>query len=75
MPIYEFRCRKCHHVFEALCRMGDDGSDRECPECGVGRPERLPSIFAAATGKPAGLVRGGSACSGCSKTSCRTCGP
>lgn len=75
MPIYEYRCRKCHRVFEALRRMGDDGRSLRCPACGGRRAERVPSVFAAATGKPAGMARGGSAgCSGCSRGSCSGCG-
>jgi putative FmdB family regulatory protein len=43
MPIYEYRCRACAHVFEALVRTGDAPT---CPACGVDDLERLLSLFA-----------------------------
>lgn len=36
MPIYEYECRDCGHVFDALQKMSDDVL-RDCPDCG--RPE------------------------------------
>jgi putative FmdB family regulatory protein len=48
MPIYEFRCKKCGETFEALCRIGDEGSDLVCPTCGTKAPEKIFSVFAAA---------------------------
>ena len=33
MPIYEYRCVKCEHVFDAIQKMSDDPLT-ECPECG-----------------------------------------
>lgn len=74
MPIYEFRCRRCRHVFEAIRPMGDEGRGLPCPECGRKGVELIPSVFAAATGKPAGAVGGGASCSGCRKSSCKGCG-
>jgi putative FmdB family regulatory protein len=74
MPIYEYRCRRCQHVWEAIRPMGDEGETLECPECGRRGPELIPSVFAAATGKPAGAVGAGASCSGCSKASCSGCG-
>jgi putative FmdB family regulatory protein len=74
MPIYEYRCRKCRHVFEALRPMDDDGSTLDCSECGARRPERIPSVFAAVTGKSAGSAHGGSGCGSCSRGSCKGCG-
>ena len=47
MPIYEYRCRACDHVFEALRPMGDSGADLTCPACGEGAPEKILSVFAA----------------------------
>jgi putative FmdB family regulatory protein len=43
MPIYEYRCRGCAHVFETLVRTGDAPA---CPACGVADLERLLSLFA-----------------------------
>ena len=36
MPIYEYECRECGHVFDALQKISDDPL-RDCPDCG--RPE------------------------------------
>jgi len=33
MPLYEYKCEKCEHVFERLV-FGDDPVD--CPQCGGG---------------------------------------
>ena len=50
MPIYEYRCKECGHIFDAFQRIGDDGSDLECPECGAPKPEKLLSAFASSGG-------------------------
>lgn len=51
MPLYDFRCPKCRHTFEALVRVTTDGGGfpppSECPKCGTADLERLPSVFAA----------------------------
>jgi putative FmdB family regulatory protein len=36
MPIYEYECRECGHVFDALQKMSDDPLS-DCPDCG--KPE------------------------------------
>ncbi|HZQ91585.1 MAG TPA: zinc ribbon domain-containing protein [Terriglobales bacterium] len=33
MPIYEYKCKKCGHVFERIQKFSDPPS-RKCPECG-----------------------------------------
>lgn len=33
MPIYEFQCDRCRHVFERLQKLSDSDPDT-CPECG-----------------------------------------
>jgi putative FmdB family regulatory protein len=43
MPIYDFQCRACGRVFEALVRRS---ADTECPDCRSLELERLPSLFA-----------------------------
>jgi len=32
MPIYEYRCQKCHQTFEVLQKLNDKPLDR-CPHC------------------------------------------
>lgn len=44
MPIYEYRCTKCEHVFEYLARNMSDGAS-SCPSCGADKPEKLLSGF------------------------------
>ena len=46
MPIYEYKCSKCGHVFEAFQRIGADGSELNCPICSAPRPEKIFSAFA-----------------------------
>jgi len=33
MPIFEFQCRQCNHIYEALVMSGDN-EDIQCPKCG-----------------------------------------
>lgn len=47
MPIYEYRCKKCGTVFEALV-MGD--RKPACEECGSRSLEKLVSTFSAIDG-------------------------
>ena len=46
MPIYEYRCRKCEHKFEVLQKVGEDGTNLECPVCHEKNPEKIFSVFA-----------------------------
>jgi putative FmdB family regulatory protein len=43
MPIYEYQCRACDEVFEALVRSGESAA---CPSCQGHDLERLLSSFA-----------------------------
>jgi putative FmdB family regulatory protein len=42
MPIFEYQCRQCGHVFDALQKLGE-GTLRKCPECGRLALEKLLS--------------------------------
>jgi putative FmdB family regulatory protein len=44
MPLFEYRCSRCDHVFEALVR---DGATPGCPKCHATNPDRLLSAVAA----------------------------
>jgi putative FmdB family regulatory protein len=44
MPIYEFKCSKCGHVFEYLHLRRDDAY-APCPICGEDKAEKLLSTF------------------------------
>ncbi|MFP3869695.1 MAG: FmdB family zinc ribbon protein [Syntrophobacteria bacterium] len=52
MPIYEFRCLSCNHVFELLSVRQEDTVEMKCPECGSAEVERVLSSV--------GYVMGGS---------------
>ena len=42
MPLYEYRCKNCHHQFERIQKFSDDPV-RICPECGQQAVEQLLS--------------------------------
>lgn len=42
MPIYEYACKSCEHVFDALQRMADPVLV-DCPECGEAELRKLLS--------------------------------
>lgn len=42
MPIYEYACRKCEHVFDVLQKMSDEPLTY-CPECGAHELRKLIS--------------------------------
>lgn len=42
MPIYEYACKKCQHILDALQKIGDDPLV-DCPECGKPELRRLLS--------------------------------
>lgn len=39
MPVYDYKCKVCEHVFESINTRPTDAD--ECPECG-GPAERIP---------------------------------
>lgn len=45
MPIYEYQCSDCRDKFEVLQKVGEDGSDLKCPNCGAGNPKKVFSVF------------------------------
>ena len=46
MPIFDYRCRQCHHTCELLVRTG---TVARCPSCGTEDLERMLSSFAVST--------------------------
>jgi putative FmdB family regulatory protein len=76
MPIYEYMCKDCGEEFEELII----GSQKtvKCRKCGSVNTDKKMSSFAfkagatfRGTGKKA---EAGGGCSGCTATSCSTCG-
>lgn len=57
MPLFEFNCKKCGHIFEELLSASElDRGEFKCPACKSKRVERAFSAFA--TGN-AGASTGG----------------
>jgi len=46
MPIYEYQCEKCGHVFEHLARTLA-APPPVCPKCGARKPKKQLSVFSA----------------------------
>lgn len=42
MPIYEFECKACGHVFEKI-QSFSAANPEQCPQCGAGPVEKLIS--------------------------------
>ena len=40
MPIYEYRCKKCQHIFEKIQKFSD-APVKKCPKCGGGVEQLL----------------------------------
>jgi len=45
MPIYEFECAKCVHVYERFMKIDEPYDDLECPSCGAKKPKKLVTSF------------------------------
>jgi len=42
MPIYEFKCGRCHEVFEVRQKMSDP--EPKCSACGFDHTIKIPSV-------------------------------
>ncbi len=74
MPIYEYQCEKCQHVFEELTR-GD--ATPTCPHCGATETRKLMSCCAHQGSGDCGgasAPSSGGGCAGCSGGNCASCG-
>ncbi len=47
MPIYEFRCSKCGHVFEIMGSYAEREQPHPCPECKSTEVKLAISLFSA----------------------------
>lgn len=45
MPVYEYECRSCGHIFERLQKVGEGYEDLACPECMTKNPRKLVTRF------------------------------
>ncbi len=71
MPIYEYKCGQCDHVFEKLVFGRDEVT---CVKCGS-NVERLMSAcnFKSAAGDFKSAASTGSGCNTCSASTCAGC--
>jgi putative FmdB family regulatory protein len=60
MPIFEYQCQTCWHVFEVITLRVGRGKTVRCPKCGSSEVDRLLSSFAGRVGGGAGCASGGS---------------
>ena len=73
MPIYEYECRDCGHVFELIRPMCDADKAITCDKCNSVRTTRQLSLFNASSGGKA-LTGGDSGCGSCGGGHCSSCG-
>jgi len=45
MPLYDYECVQCAHVFEVFHKLSEEGGDFACPKCGAGKTRKLVSPF------------------------------
>jgi putative FmdB family regulatory protein len=45
MPVYEFRCNKCEHVFEVMGSYAEREKAQTCPKCGSTEVKQAISLF------------------------------
>ena len=41
MPLYEFECSACAHIFERVMKVDEDLGGLACPACGAVNPRKL----------------------------------
>lgn len=75
MPIYEYQCRSCEEQFELLVSRSRAKKTPPCPACGSTETERVMSGFfgRSVSRDGGGSTSIGSACSGCTASSCAGC--
>lgn len=58
MPVYEYKCPECDHVFDKL--QSYSAAPPECPKCGHGKTEKQITAAAGCEFKGDGYYKGGS---------------
>jgi putative FmdB family regulatory protein len=72
MPIYEFRCLACNHIFELLSLAKNDPVELKCPECQAAEVERVLSRASYVMGSSSGSPKTSVTTKSCSGGSCAT---
>jgi len=75
MPIYEYHCKKCGKDFESLVFGSEKPACRHCDSSDVVRLMSACGFLSKGSGGETTRASAGtSSCSGCTATSCTTCG-
>jgi len=45
MPLYDYECVKCSHVFEVYHKVDEGTENLTCPKCNAKKPKKLVSQF------------------------------
>ena len=73
MPIYEFECKKCSHVFETIVASSKSPFP-PCEKCGSKRIQKSISRFGFSSGgRSVSSIGSSSGCGSCSSSSCGSC--
>ncbi len=76
MPIYEFRCLHCGHIFEILkLKKESEEVEMKCPKCGHKKVERALSRIGVIKSRSGGPTRTVRECSGSTCTTIEVPGP
>jgi putative FmdB family regulatory protein len=76
MPIYEFRCLRCGHVFELLKLKKESGEvEMKCPKCAHKKVERALSRVGVIKSRSGGVSRTVRDCSGSTCATIEVPGP
>ena len=61
MPLYEYKCSKCGHIFEEIEKYDNRKEKQECPECGkrTGKLVDEPQVFTYSQGRSFSRMRHG----------------
>ena len=46
MPLYEYRCKECGHLFEKMISFSQADKLPECPNCKGSETQKMVSMFA-----------------------------
>ena len=74
MPLYEYQCKECGYLFDALRPIKDADKTIACKQCESVHTERQISVFFAQSGGKAVAGNSGGGCAGCAGGSCASCG-
>ncbi len=76
MPIYEFRCLRCGHIFEILkLKKESEEVEMKCPKCGHKKVERALSRVGLVRSRSGGITRTVKECSGSTCATIEVPGP